>query len=231
MKIVILSVVSYALLFLLTKIIGNRQMSQLSMFDYIVGISIGSIAAEMATSLDENYLEPMTAMVIYALLSVLLAFLSSKSIRVNEFLEGKPLVLLDNGELYRHNFKKAKLDLYEFQMKCRVSGFFDLSDLETVILEPNGKLSFIPKAAMRPARTSDLNVSPKQDRLVTNIIVDGVLLEENLREAGKNEIWLREQLQRHKINDVAEVFLATCDSEGNFSTYRMPKKGKGFGNK
>ena len=229
MKIIILSVTSYGLLFLLTKVMGNRQMSQLSMFDYIVGISIGSIAAEMATSLDENYLEPMTAMVIYALLTVLLAFLSSKSIRVNEFLEGKPLVLLDNGELYKHNFRKAKLDIYEFLMKCRVSGFFDLSDLETVILEPNGKLSFIPKAAVRPARASDLNVSPKQDRPVINIIVDGILLEENLKEAGKNEAWLKEQLRKHQIGDVAEVFLATCDAEGNFSTYRMPKKSKGFG--
>lgn len=220
LKIILLSVTSYAFLFFLTKIMGNRQMSQLSMFDYIVGISIGSIAAEMATSLDENYMEPLIAMVIYAALSVLLAFLSGKSVRVNEFLEGEPLVLLEDGVLYRHNFVKAKLDLYEFQMKCRVSGFFNLSDLHTIILEPNGKLSFIPKSAMRRIIASDLNLTPEQEQLVCNIIVDGVLLEENLRDAGMNEIWLKEQLGAQQIASIKEVFLATCDRDGNLSIYK-----------
>ena len=112
-KVLITSVVSIVVLFFITKAIGNRQMSQLTMFDYINGITIGSIAAELATSLEE-FTKPLTALIVYGLVSFLIAYITNKSIKIRRFVEGQALLLYDNGTIYEKNLMKAKLDIDEF---------------------------------------------------------------------------------------------------------------------
>lgn len=219
LKIVWLSLGSLLALFILTKIMGNKEMSQLSMFDYIIGITIGSIAAEMSTALENDFMQPLLAMIIYALASVVISFVSYKSLKVNRFLTGPSLILLDNGEIYRKNLKKAKLDITEFLMQCRTSGYFNLSDIQTAILEPNGKISFLPKAEKRPATPSDMNISVPVDRVVVNVILDGIVLKENLYHTGNDELWLEKQLVSQGIQNVDDIYLATCDCNNNLSVY------------
>ena len=139
LKIIYLSFGSVVVLFLLTKLMGNREMAQLSMFDYIVSITIGSIAAEMATALEDDFTEPLIAMVVYAVVTIFISFLNNKFLFCRKVLVGKSIILMDNGKLYKKNFKKSKLDLNEFLVQCRTKGFFSLSDIQTAILEPNGK--------------------------------------------------------------------------------------------
>ena len=124
LKIAFLSFSSLIFLFILTKLMGNKEMSQLSMFDYIIGITIGSIAAEMSTALESNFMQPVVAMAVYALVSIIISVLSYKSIKIRKIVSGSSLILLDNGELYRDNLRKAKLDLNEFLMLCRTSRIF-----------------------------------------------------------------------------------------------------------
>lgn len=124
LKIVALSFGSLIFLFILTKLMGNKEMSQLSMFDYIIGITIGSIAAEMSTALENDFMQPVVAMSVYAVVSIIISMLSYKSIKVRRIVSGTSLILLDNGELYQNNLKKAKLDLNEFLMMCRTSRIF-----------------------------------------------------------------------------------------------------------
>ena len=219
LKIVWLSLGSLLALFILTKIMGNKEMSQLSMFDYIIGITIGSIAAEMSTALESDFMQPLLAMIIYALASVVISFVSYKSLKVNRFLTGPSLILLDNGEIYRNNLKKAKLDITEFLMQCRTSGYFNLSDIQTAILEPNGKISFLPKAEKRPATPSDMNISVPVDRVVVNVVLDGIVLKENLYHTGNDELWLEKQLVSQGIQNVDDIYLATCDCNNNLSVY------------
>lgn len=124
LKIAALSFGSVIFLFILTKLMGNKEMSQLSMFDYIIGITIGSIAAEMATALENDFMQPVVAMAVYAIVSIIISILSYKSLKVRRIISGNSLILLDNGELYRDNLKKAKLDLNEFLMQCRTARIF-----------------------------------------------------------------------------------------------------------
>lgn len=124
LKIVALSFGSVIFLFILTKLMGNKEMSQLSMFDYIIGITIGSIAAEMSTALENDFMQPVIAMAVYAVVSIVISILSYKSIKIRRIVSGNSLILFDNGELYRNNLKKAKLDLNEFLMQCRTSRIF-----------------------------------------------------------------------------------------------------------
>ena len=219
LKIVWLSLGSLLALFILTKIMGNKEMSQLSMFDYIIGITIGSIAAEMSTALESDFMQPLLAMIIYALASVVISFVSYKSLKINRFLTGPSLILLDNGEIYRNNLKKAKLDITEFLMQCRTSGYFNLSDIQTAILEPNGKISFLPKAEKRPATPSDMNISVPVDRVVVNVVLDGIVLKENLYHTGNDELWLEKQLVSQGIQNVDDIYLATCDCNNSLSVY------------
>lgn len=226
-KIISLSLGSLVILFVLTKIMGNREMSQLTMFDYIVSITIGSIAAEMSTSLENNFVEPAVAMLIYGIVSFSISFFTCKSLNMRRFFAGKAKILLDNGKLYRKNFKSAKLDLNEFLMECRINGYFNLSDIQTAILEPNGKISFLAKSLKRPATPEDLNLSPQQENIVINVILDGVLLKENLDKTGNNINWLENNLKQQGINDIKKVFLATCDNQNNLSVYvKWDKKNK-----
>lgn len=124
LKIVALSLGSVIFLFILTKLMGNKEMSQLSMFDYIIGITIGSIAAEMATALESDFMQPLVAMAVYAVVSIIISVLSYKSLKFRRISSGVSLILLDNGEIYRDNLKKAKLDLNEFLMQCRINRIF-----------------------------------------------------------------------------------------------------------
>lgn len=227
LKIISLSFGSLVILFILTKLMGNREMSQLTMFDYIVGITIGSIAAEMSTSLESNFMEPVVAMIVYGLVTVFISYITCKSLSLRRFFTGRARILLDNGKLYRKNFKSAKIDLNDFLMECRINGYFNLSDIQTAILEPNGRVSFLPKSLKRPATPEDLNLSPSAQNVVINVILDGVLLKENLAKTGNNINWLENNLKEQGINDMKKVFLATCDNQNNLSVYvKLDKQNK-----
>lgn len=226
-KIIALSFGSLVILFLLTKLMGNREMSQLTMFDYIVSITIGSIAAEMSTSLENNFMEPVVAMLVYGFVTFLISYLTCKSLNIRRFFTGKAKILLDNGKLYRKNFKSSKLDLNEFLMECRINGYFNLSDIQTAILEPNGRISFLPKSVKRPATPEDLNLIPNQENVTINVILDGILLKENLEKTGNNINWLEKNLKKQGIVDIKNVFLATCDNQNNLSVYvKLDKQNK-----
>ncbi len=215
---VLTTLLSIAALFLLTKLMGAKQVSQMTMFDYVTGITIGSAAAELATEL-ENPHKPLTALVVYALAAVAISLLTSKSLKARAALTGKPLVLLENGVIYRENLKKAKLDLNEFLTYCRAGGWFDLNQLQAAVFEHNGTVSFLPRETERPATPADLHQNPKQSQVQTPFIMDGQLLRGNLRQAGKEEAWVQRELLRQGYRDQGEVFLALWDGRETLTVF------------
>ena len=197
-KIVLSSLLSYAALFLCAKVIGRKQIAQLNFLDYITGITIGSIAAELATDL-ENMWKPLVALAVYALLTWLLTLIGKRAARSRKFLDGTPTIIMQNGKLYRSNMKKAKLDLSEFMVMCREQGYFNLADIHTAVFEYNGKLTILPVNKKRPATPEDMKLSPEQETLSTEVIMDGRILEENLRRMGLNAAWLHKQLRTQGV--------------------------------
>lgn len=220
---VLTALLSIAVMFLLTKLMGTKQVSQMTMSDYITGITVGSIAAELATELEEP-VKPLTAMVVYGLVAVLISIATCKSIKLRSWITGKPLVLLENGVIYRRNLKKAKLDLSEFLTYCRIGGWFDLSQLQTAVLEHNGSVSFLPKEKDRPATPTDLDLSPKQSNLQTPFVMDGQLLRDNIHQAGKEESWVQQSLLRQGYQNEREVFLAVWDGNDKLTVFPMSEK-------
>ena len=220
LSVLLTSVGSLVILFLLCKLMGNRQISQLSMFDYIVGISIGSIAAEMATEL-EAPLYPALAMVLYGVIAFAISVYTAKCLPFRKLMTGKPILLLDNGVLYRENMKKARFDLSDFLTLCRINGYFDLNDLQTAIMEENGTVSFLPKSVSRPMTPADANLFPDQARICYNLVLDGVTLINTLGALGYTEAWLDEQLRTLGCDGPESVYLATVDAKGKVSAFPM----------
>ncbi len=205
---------SIIILFLLSKLIGNRQISNLSLFDYINGITIGSIAAEMATCEFDELPDIAIALVIYALVVVVLSLISQKSVKMRRFFTGKTILLYDKGKLFKKNLCTAKLDLNEFLFSLRNKGYFNLDEVECAFLEPNGDISVLPKDKNRPATPDDLKIRVHQSRPEIIVIMDGKIMNRNLKTTGNNKDWLMARLKEQNTK-LDEVFAAVCDSDNN----------------
>ena len=209
---------SFGTLFLVAKLIGRKQIAQLDFLDYVTGITIGSIAAEFATELEEPW-KPFIAMVLYGGVTFLLTIIANKCQKTRKYLNGTPTILMDHGRLYHENFKKAKLDLSEFMVMCRQQGYFDLTSIQTAVFEYNGRLTILPVSSRRPVTPADMNLAPQQELLFTELIMDGRILDDNLKRMGLDLTWLNHQLRERRVRSAKEVFLAVCDRNLNFVLY------------
>ena len=144
-QVLVTSIVSLVVMFILTRLDGKRQLAQMSMFDYVNSITVGSIAAELATSLEKWY-RPLAAMVLYGLALYLVHFISCKSMAARRILCGQACILMENGTIYRKELAKAGIDLNEFLGQARIAGYFDLNEVQCAILETSGQISFLPKS-------------------------------------------------------------------------------------
>ena len=212
LKIVFTALLSVAALFVITKGMGHKQVAQLDFFDYISGITIGSIAAELATDLEATW-KSLTALVIYGIVSIILQLLTAKFPKSRKFINGTPTILMNDGRILRKNLKKAKLDLSEFLLLCREQGYFDLEEIQTAIFEHNGKLSVLPKAEKRPVTPCDMKTEVPAAHIGTEVIMDGRILGENLSRTGRNEQWLRQKLRAQGYRKTEEIFLGIYRTE------------------
>lgn len=217
-KVILTSVLSAASLFVIAKIMGHKQMSQLDFFDYITGITIGSIAAELATELEEPW-KPLIAMVVYGAITVALTLTTSKIPKMRKFINGTPTIIMNGGKIYRQNMKKAKMDLSEFMVMCRQEGYFNLNDISTAIFEYNGRLTILPKATKRPVNPNDMNIIPPPEAINTEVIMDGRILEDNLKRLGLDINWLNKELKCQGYKNAKQIFLGICDNNNELTLF------------
>lgn len=213
------SAVSIVVLFAFTRLIGKRQMANMSLFDYINGMTIGSIAGEMATGVERNLWVGVIAMSFYGGVVFLMDFIDRKSIRARRFFSGTPTLLFQDGKFLKKNFARAQLSISEFQEMCRVSGYYDITRIASAQLESSGRLSILSKSDLQTVTLADLKI-PATERAVppVSVIYDGKILDRNLIQLGKNDAWLNKELKKQKVA-LADVFLATVDGEGRVSCF------------
>ena len=219
LKVIFASLFSAAILFLIAKLIGHKQVAQLEFFDYITGITIGSIAAELATTLDDPWWKPTIAMIVFGLVTVVLSIVTRKFPKSRKFVNGTPTIVMNDGKLYRENMKKAKLELSEFLLLCRQAGYFNLNDIQTAVFEYNGMLSILPVSAKRPLNPEDIKMVIKPEHIGTEIIMDGRVMGDNLKRKGLNDEWLRKEIQNQGYKSTKEIFLGICYDENNLTLF------------
>lgn len=221
-KAILTAILSISTILILSKIIGNKQIGQMNIFDYINGITIGNIAGDLAVAKEkDDIIITLEAMIVYALLVFLMSFLTIKSVKFRRLLSGKALILIENDKIYRKNLKKAKLDLNDVLTLARNNGYSNISQINYAILENNGEISFLPKAQYRPLCPSDMNLNVEEEGIVSAVILDGKLLPQNLRHTGNDEQWLKKNIKKQGFNSYSEIMIATVDNKNNLSIYKM----------
>lgn len=143
--IILRTILVLVILFLVFKLLGKKQISEMNMFDYITGITIGSIVADISLDIEKNLLGGLISILIYCLISMLISYLSLKSIPLRNFFNGKETILMSSGHLIRKNMSQNKITINVLEREARLMGYFHLEELNTIILESNGKMSFEPK--------------------------------------------------------------------------------------
>mgnify|MGYP004571881431 FL=1 len=212
-KIIPRSVASLIVLFLITKLMGKKQVSELSLFDYVIGISIGNYTAEMVMNFDYQYINGIIAILTFGIISYLVSILTMKSMSLRRFLIGVPTIIIDEGKISLEALKKAKLDINDFLEQCRGEGYFDVSEISSAILEVNGKISILPKRDYQIPTLKDLKIKANKEYLSVNVIIDGNLMENNLKNSNKNKAWLDKELEKQGYNGYKNILLATITND------------------
>lgn len=214
-KVVLFSISSYAVLFALAKILGKKQIAQLSFIDYVVGISIGSIAAEMATETEQPFYHFLIAMGIFFLVDLLISIIGRKGPFLKKLLNGKPTVIIENGKINYENLNKTKITVDEFIAMARNKNFFDIQKIEYAIMETSGNLSILPKSEYAPLTPSDMKIEMPDARLTNYLVIDGKISKDTLEKSGHDEKWLLNGLHVKVEKDLNNIVLASYDQKNH----------------
>lgn len=221
-NIIVRSIVAIIFLFLVTRILGKKQMSQLTIYDYVVGITIGSLAADSIVSLNKQFVNGIAAILTFGFIALVLSYLSMKSSEINRFLNGQPIILMEKGEFVFNNLKMAKITVCKFIEQSRLKGYYDLSYIDYAILETDGEISFLPKSDYQLTKQADLKKNSKNvsQSYCSNLVIDGEIQKDTLYELGKDEVWLLKELKKLKVNGTEKILLATIDQKNKIKVYR-----------
>ena len=213
------AILSLITLFLITKMLGKKQVSQLSLFDYVIGISIGNFAAEMTINLETNEINGILAVVLFGVFAYIISYLSMKSIVLRRFFMGTPTIVIEKGKILENNMKKIKLDVNELLEELRSQGYFSIGEVEYAIMEVSGDISVLPKSEYKPLTPLDMNIKTSKSSLECIAIIDGKIMKNNLKEMGHNEYWLKKELKKQKCGDIGKILLCTVGSNNKINVY------------
>lgn len=217
-------IIALTVLFTITKILGKKQVSQLSLFDYVIGISIGNFAAEIIINMETKFINGILAMTTFGLMAYIVDLLTLKSIILRRIFMGVPTTLIQKGKILEKNLKKVKFDVNDLLEECRSKGYFDIQEIEYAIMESKGTLSILPKGEFKPINIKDMKLKPQQQGLVANIIIDSKIMKNNLYNMNKDEKWLEQQLKEKGYKDKQKILLATLDINEKLTIYEKNNK-------
>lgn len=203
------SLISFFTLLIFARVLGKQELSQLSFFDYVLGITIGSIAASLSVDLSSRAWPHWVGLFTWSATVFALQIITFRSEKANRLLVGEPAILIMNGKILENNMKKTRYTISDLLKQLREKDVFDISKVDFAVLESNGQLSVLLKPEHQYATPGDLNITPHVSGLSTELIYSGIVIEENLKTSGLDESWLNIQLKMNGIKSVSEVFLAT----------------------
>ena len=212
--VVIRSCIAYITLMIFTRLLGKQQISQLTFFDYVLGITIGSTASTLTTDLDSRAWPHWVGIFVWSFLVFFTQWITVKSQWFSKYLDGDPVVLIANGRILESSMKRMRYRLSDLLEQLRSQGVFDISEVEFAVLEVSGQISILKKTQYLPLTPQDMKLKTDYQGLSAQIIYDGVLIEPNLAKLNLSRSWLNKQLKKQGVHDVSEVFLASLNTKG-----------------
>ncbi len=212
------------ILFFITKMMGKKQISELNFFDYVVGITIGSIAADISLDIEKNMIAGIAALFIYGFISYIISFVSIKSILARRFFIGVPTVLVEKGKIIESGLKKSKIDVNDLLMVARENGYFNLDEIDYALMEVNGNISFLPKEKEKPVTKRDMKIKCSNEGLTVNAIIDSKYMANNMKAINKDKEWLDHELKVNGYDNYDNILLATIDNNYKVTIYEKNVK-------
>jgi len=206
--VLIRGVIGFFTLLIFTRILGKQQVSQLTFFDYVVGITIGSTASTLTTDLTSRAWPHWVGLLTWAVLCFILQLITLKSKTAEKYLDGEPTIVITNGKILEESMKKFRYTIGDLLSQLRDKGVFDIDQIAYAVLEKDGKLSILKKTECDPVTAKDLKIKTDPASIDFEVICDGSIVQDNLKSINRNERWLMNKLKKQGINDVSEVFLA-----------------------
>ena len=212
------------ILFFITKMMGKKQISELNFFDYVVGITIGSIAADISLDIEKNMIEGIAALFIYGFISYIISFVSIKSILARRFFIGVPTVLVEKGKIIESGLKKSKIDVNDLLMEARENGYFNLDEIDYALMEVNGNISFLPKEKEKPVTKKDMKIKCSNEGLTVNAIIDSKYMVNNMKAINKDKEWLDHELKVNGYDNYDNILLAMINNNYKVTIYEKNVK-------
>jgi len=203
---------------------GKKQISELNFFDYVVGITIGSIAADISLDIEKNMIAGIAALFIYGFISYIISFVSIKSILARRFFIGVPTVLVEKGKIIESGLKKSKIDVNDLLMVARENGYFNLDEIDYALMEVNGNISFLPKEKEKPVTKKDIKIKCSNEGLTVNAIIDSKYMANNMKAINKDKEWLDHELKVNGYDNYDNILLATIDNNYKVTIYEKNVK-------
>jgi uncharacterized membrane protein YcaP (DUF421 family) len=213
--VVVRGVIGFFTLLIFARILGKQELNQLTFFDYVFGITIGSIAASLTTDLTSRAWPHWIGLTLWTLLVAVLQLITLKWRNASKYIDGEPTVVIMNGKIMEDAMRKLRYRTSDLLGQLRLKDVFDLSQVEFAVLESNGQLSVLKKSQFQTVTAQDLNISTDYQGIGTELIYDGVIVEQNLKQVNLDQSWLDDQLRKRGIGDPSEIFLANLDTQGN----------------
>jgi uncharacterized membrane protein YcaP (DUF421 family) len=207
--------IAYLMLLTVTRILGRKAIGQMTFFDYTVAITFGSITANLGIGSNKSPLNAALVLLTFGALYLLTTVLVVKSFRMRKLISSEPVVVIAEGELVKTNMKRTHMTIGLLNKMLRDKDVFNIMDVEYAIYEYNGQLSVLLKSSKQPTTPKDMNLPAPYQGLTAELILDGRVMSENLRAAGKDQEWLRDELRKMGVDDPARVFFAAMDTAGS----------------
>ncbi|WP_443028972.1 YetF domain-containing protein [Sporosarcina sp. G11-34] len=218
-EMIIRTTLAFAALLILARILGKKQLSQLTFFHYITGIAFGSIAAEMAGQTDVPFVDGLIALIWWAVLTLLMSYLSLKSAKFRVIVDDEPSIIIKDGVIMEKAMKKMRLHVDDLLMLLREQSIFSIQDVHYAVMETNGELSVMKKTAQQGATKQDVQAPVTLPKYMpSEVISDGKFVQKNLVELKITEEWVLKKLRKKGIDSVEKVFYAQIQTDGSLFT-------------
>ena len=220
------TLILYAFVVFVMRIMGKRQIGELQPFELVIAIMLSELAAVPMQDTGIPLIHGLIPILTLMSLEIIISFLTLKFRPLRKVICGTPSILIKDGKVEYEELRKQRFNLDDLMEELRMLGYLNISDIEYAIMETSGKMSVIPKSDKSPVVKGDIKVKAPEEQLPVGIILDGQLDKNALKRSGKDMAWLNKSLDKNHIGSIKDVFIGMIDSQGNFFAQRRSKDEK-----
>ncbi len=207
------SIILYIIVLIVMRLMGKREIGQLQPFELAISIMIADLATIPMTEIGIPIFNGIIPILGLLFMHLIISIINLKSTKIREIICGKPQILVYRGKIDEKALKKERFTINELQEKLRGNGVVNLGDVEYAILETSGDVTVIQKPDKRTTIPADFNIMPEYEGIPYDLIIDGKIMEKNLKAIGKNYVWLDKQVKKFGIKP-EEALIVTLDGKG-----------------